>query len=407
MSSLKRYNGVDVLSAARKRVSRIFDDFDRVYVSFSGGKDSSVMLHLVADEAKRRGRRFGVLIIDLEAQYQHTISHMEEMVCRYRDIIDLHWVCLPMALRNAVSNFQPRWCCWDPERESDWVRRPPEADGVITDPNHFPFFQPWMEFEEFMVLFGEWYANDEPTAAFIGIRADESLNRFRTVASRTKQMWQSLQYTTKVNEGGDLYNVYPLYDWKTQDIWRYHAKHRDRPHNHIYDLMNQAGLSIHQARLCQPYGDDQRRGLWLFHILEPQTWFKVVNRVNGVNSGALYIEETGNITGYNKITKPPGHTWKSFCNLLLKTLPKASREHYIPKFRSWMENWKGRGYTSGIPDAAPPELENKQWAPSWRRLCKVLLRNDYWCKGLGLTQPKSDAYGRYLEIKKKRKVESP
>ncbi|MCP4760844.1 MAG: DUF3440 domain-containing protein, partial [archaeon] len=47
------------------------------------------------------------------------------------------------------------------------------------------------------------------------------------------------------------------------------------------------------------------------------------------------------------------------------------------------------------------------WAPSWRRMCKVLLRNDYWCKGLGMTQPKSKAYGDYLQIKKaKKKIEA-
>ena len=57
------------------------------------------------------------------------------------------------------------------------------------------------------------------------------------------------------------------------------------------------------------------------------------------------------------------------------------------------------GYTV-IPDEAPKVLEDQQWAPSYRRLCKVLLRNDWWCKGLGLTQPKSEAYDRYLKMKK-------
>lgn len=64
-----------------------------------------------------------------------------------------------------------------------------------------------------------------------------------------------------------------------------------------------------------------------------------------------------------------------------------------------------RGYADGIPDEAPVVLENAHWAPSYRRLCKVLLRNDWWCKGLGLTQPKSEAYGRYLEIKRAKKSE--
>ena len=129
-------------------------------------------------------------------------------------------------------------------------------------------------------------------------------------------------------------------------------------------------------------------------------------RVNGANSGALYVEERGNVTGYNKITLPDGHTWQSFCNLLLATMPEVTREHYLKRFRAWLRGWHDRGYLEGIPDAAPPELEKKYWAPSWRRMCKVLLRNDWWCKGLGLTQPKSEAYGRYIEIKRARKAGS-
>jgi predicted phosphoadenosine phosphosulfate sulfurtransferase len=130
----------------------------------------------------------------------------------------------------------------------------------------------------------------------------------------------------------------------------------------------------------------------------------VVARVNGANSGALYVQETGNVSGYNRIALPPGHTWKSFCNLLLSSLPKATREHYIAKFHGFLKGWKGRGYVDGIPDEAPRILENKMWAPSWRRMCKVLLRSDYWCKGLGLTQPKSAAYERYMELMRERRA---
>lgn len=401
MSSLKRYTETDVLTAARQRIKYAFDNFARPYVSFSAGKDSSVMLHLVMEEAIARKQRIGVLLIDLEAQYKHTIDHARVMFDLYREHLDVYWVCLPMLLRNSVSNFEPRWCCWDPERKADWVREMPEHPGVISDPAFFPFFLPKMEFEEFMVLFGEWYAKDSTAAAFVGIRCDESLNRFRTIASKTKEMHGTARFTTKVSEG--LYNVYPIYDWDVKDLWKYHAIYPDKPHNKVYDMMHLAGLTPHQMRLCQPYGDDQKRGLWLYHIIEPETWGRVVARVNGANSGALYIEERGNVTGYNKITKPPGHTWRSFCELMLATMPKITREHYAAKFKGFLDGWAGRGYVDGIPDEAPRCLEKKQWAPSWRRLCKVLLRNDWWCKGLGLTQPKSAAYGRYLEMKRERK----
>lgn len=401
MSALKKYQEENVSDAAQRRIADVFDNFEKIYVSFSGGKDSTVMLHLVMDEARRRNRKIGVLIIDLEAQYKVTMQHVADMCREYRDHAEAYWVCLPMLLRNAVTQFEPRWCCWDPEKREAWVREIPTEPGVISDPSFFPFFVPQMEFEEFMVLFGVWYSQGVDTAAFIGIRCDESLNRFRTIASRGKEMFRDWQFTTKIEP--NLYNVYPLYDWKTRDIWIYHAKNRGKMHNRLYDMMHLAGLTPHQMRICQPYGDDQRRGLWLYHIIEPLSWFKVVARVNGANSGALYIGETGNITGYNTIALPPGHTWKSFCNLLLSSLPKSTREHYLSKFRVFVGGWKGRGYKE-IPEEAPRVLENKHWAPSWRRLCKVILRNDWWCKGLGLTQPKSQAYDRYMEMVRERRA---
>lgn len=404
--SLKRYSSSEsVYEAACERICNAFDSFERLYVSFSGGKDSTVLLHMVMDEAKRRGRKVGVLIIDLEAQYVVTMEHVATLLDMYAEHIEVHWVCLPMLLRNAVTQFDPRWCCWDPNAREQWVREIPEHAGVVSDPAAYPFFVPRMEFEEFMVLFGVWYSQGKTTGAFVGIRADESLNRFRAVSSGEKQMLNDWRWTTRVEE--NLYNVYPIYDWRTRDIWIYHAKLRGKPHNRLYDYMHLAGLSINQMRICQPYGDDQRRGLWLYHLIEPQSWAKVVARVNGANSGALYIGETGNVMGYNKISRPPGHTWESFANLLIASLPPSTRTHYEGKFRVFLSGWKGRGYVDGIPDEAPKILEDKHWAPSWRRICKVLLRNDWWCKGLGLTQPKSKAYEQYLALRREKLAALP
>lgn len=397
MSKLKKYSvSVDVLSASRNRMSYIFDEFESIYLSFSGGKDSSVMFHLAMEQAQKRNRRIGILIIDLEAQYQATIKHIYQMLDLYQKNIYVYWVCLPIKLRNAVSNYQPTWTAWGKNDEAVWVRSKPIRRGVISNSNYFPFFFDNMEFEEFIILFGDWYGKNKKTACLVGIRCDESLNRFRTIASKDKERYKGMSFTTKVIE--NLYNAYPIYDWRTQDIWKYHAKYPDKLYNVIYEQMNKAGVNPSQMRLCQPYGDDQRRGLWLYHLLEPDTWYKLIARVNGVNSGALYIQENGNMTGYNKIYKPDDHTWQSFCKLLLRTMPKKTRDHYIERFVKFIAGWKRRGYEK-IPDEAPSQLEKKYWAPSWRRMCKVLLRNDWWCKGLGFTQPKSDAYQKYIDMK--------
>ena len=167
--------------------------------------------------------------------------------------------------------------------------------------------------------------------------------------------------------------------------------------------MHKAGLSIHQQRICQPYGDDQRRGLWLYHLIEPYSWGRVVARVNGANSGSLYIQETGNMTGYGSVTLPPGHTWRSFAELLLSSLPPATREHFQAKIDVHRKWWMDRGYPDGIPDESDKKLEAKKLAPSWRRICKAVLRNDYWGKTLGFSQHKSGSYERYLAMMKKRR----
>ena len=392
--------GIDVLTAAQERVSWAFDTFERVYVSYSGGKDSTVMLHLVMAEAIKRDRMVGVLFIDLEAQYKLTIEHVAACYAMYADHIEPFWVSLPIHLRNAVSVFETHWVCWDPNSKPAWVREPP--DMAITDPNYFPFFRPGMEFEEFVPEFGEWYAQGQQTGCFVGIRTDESLNRWRTIASVHKTMHTGRQYTTLVRPG--LYNVYPVYDWKTADLWTFHGRYPTMIWNHLYDLMYMAGLTIHQMRICQPYGDDQRRGLWLFHLIEPETWARVVARVNGANSGAMYIQETGNVNGYRRISKPPGHTWRSFAALLLSSMPPATKVHYENKVDSFRKWWMDRGYPDGIPDEAPYDIEAARKAPSWRRVCKSLLRNDYWTKGLGFTQHRSQAYGKYLDLMRRRRA---
>lgn len=393
--------GIDVLTAARQRIADTFDNFPRVYVSFSAGKDSTVMLHLVADEARARGRTFGVLLVDLEGQYRLTIEHAEACLDEYADVIDEeHWVALPMSLRNAVSVYEPKWQCWDPDREEAWIR--PRPARAIGDMSVYPWYVRGMEFEDFVPRFGEHYARGERTACLVGIRADESLNRFRTIANTTKVTLGGRQWTSQVTD--NVYNVYPIYDWSTPDIWTYHGKHPEKRHNELYDRMHLAGLKPSQMRICQPYGDDQRRGLWLFHLIEPETWARVVARVNGANGGALYVQEWGNVNGYRKITKPEGHTWETFAELLVASMPPQTEEQFRNKILLHTKWWAERGYPNGIPDEADARLEAQRLVPSWRRIVKSLLRNDYYCKGLGFSQPKSTASFRaYQDLMRRRR----
>lgn len=393
----KKTIGINVLEAAKKRIELVFDKFPKIYLSFSGGKDSSVMFHLVAEIARKKNKKFGVLVIDLEAQYKLTIDHINQMIDEYQDVIDLYWVALPISLRNAVSVYEPKWKCWDEKSKNIWVRNPDPKS--ITDEDFFPFYRNGMEFEEFAPKFGEWYSKGLPCACFVGIRTDESLNRYRAIANRKKTMFANHCWSTKIFNTS-VYNMYPIYDWKTEDIWIYNGKFK-KSYNKLYDLMSQAGLSIHQQRICQPYGDDQRKGLYLYHVIEPETWAKVLARVAGVNSGSEFVQFSGNASGQVKISKPDNHSWESFCHLILDSLPEKMRDHYNSKIFTFIRWYANKGYPNGIPDEADPKLESAKKAPSWRRIAKMLLRNDYWAKGLSFSQTKHGFfYEQYLKRKK-------
>jgi len=383
---MKKYNrDKNVFEAAVERFDYVYANFSKVYVSFSGGKDSGVMLNMAINAARKANKLpVNVLIIDLEAQYKHTIDYVYRMASLPE--VNAYWVCLPLHLRNAVSQYQPHWLCWDPDKKDAWTRHLPNHPGVISDESYFPFFRRGMEFEEFVPLFGKWFAGDQDAACLVGIRSDESLNRFRTIAVQEKQMFSEKRWSTKVDD--HLYNFYPIYDFRTEDVWIANGR-MNYDYNRIYDLMYMAGLTIHQMRLCQPYGDDQRKGLYLFKIIEPETWQKVVNRVEGANFGNRYVDTDKTVLGNFKVNLPPGHTYESYAKFLLSTMPPYLAEHYKKKIDRFMSYWRAAGFEY-IPETSDLKMEAAKKAPSWRRICKVLLKNDYWCKGLSFSQTKKE-----------------
>jgi predicted phosphoadenosine phosphosulfate sulfurtransferase len=396
----KRYLGVDVLSAARERIEYTFDNFNKICVSFSGGKDSAVMLHLVMDEAIKRNRKVGVLFIDWECQMKMTIDFCEKMFELYADYIEPFWVSLPMKTWNATSQFEPEWTAWDKDKKDLWVRQPSKYS--ITEESFFPFYFSGMPFEEFVPAFAKWYSEGENCAQFVGIRADESLNRFRSIA-RDKPMFDSKPWTTNVVDSA--WNVYPIYDWRTKDVWVYLGKY-SKAYNPLYDLMMQAGMKLSQMRICEPFGDEARKGLWLYQVCEPDMWAKLALRVSGANTGALYAQEKGAVMGNYSVALPENHTYESFSRHLLESMPVKTSDHYKNKIFVYLTWWSKRGYEEGIPDKVDSKMESSGRVPSWRKVCKTILRNDFWCKGLGFSPTKSAAYEKYMKQKSEKRKES-
>ncbi len=417
---MKIYKEKNVYEATQERLKFIFENFDNIYVSFSGGKDSGLLLNMVLDYKRKHNikKKIGVFHQDFEAQYQLTTEYITQMFDDNLNDIEPYWVCLPMGSRCAVSNFQMYWYPWDDEKKELWVRPMPDRPYIINlDNNPFDLYRYKMSQEDLYVEFGKWYAKTHKgkTICLVGIRADESINRYRAYVNVRKELMKDSQWTTKI--GKNLYNGYPLYDWATKDVWIANAK-EGFLYNKIYDLFYKAGLNINQMRVSSPYHENAKDSLNLYRVLEPSTWVKIVSRVNGANFAALY----GNtkLMGVGKITLPKGHTWHSYVKFLLATLPKEIRENYIEKFKTSIRFWWKKGgvvcenaikeldesnykivnngkssYRSdkdrirflGTPDHTD-DIKSTIDIPSWKRMAVCILRNDHLCKSMGFAQTK-------------------
>lgn len=427
---------INVFDAAYSRMDFIWRNFERVYLSLSGGKDSGVMMNLCLKYMRENhdvinGRKLGIQIMDNEANYDESMDFMKRIIDSNIEMLDVYWCCLPITLPCTVSAYHIDWQCWGERDKDRWIRPMPKDDYIVNINNH-PFgelFEEDMHYDHFWDMFAEWYSQGKSCANMIGIRTQESLNRFRAIMNERKQTVKGKMWTKKNTE--HTYNVYPIYDWRTEDVWAANAKN-EWDYNKLYDIFYKAGVPIHSMRVASPFMSEAKSSLGMYRVINPHIWARLCARVQGANFVATY----GKQLDYKSIKLPEGHTWKSFVKFLLDTLPKESAENFKIRFAQSIKFWSrvGRGLSDDVikeldrigvkyrvngftphgsgklkricittpPDHVDGMKANHSSVTSWKRFAITILKNDHTCKYMGL-QPTKEQALRQRQIMEKYK----
>ena len=422
---MKVYKKTNVYEETQERLKYIFNEFDNIYVSFSGGKDSGLLLNLVIDFMKKNkiNKRVGVFVQDVEAQFPHTVDFIQRMFKNNKEYITPYYFCVEMLLRNAFSIHNPFWITWDKSKQDLWVRNYPKlgfiykenpfiSKKLLTDKEHFRFFSRWIHESQ----------NAQKTVSLLGVRSDESLRRYSAIKN-IRNYYKSQKWIGKTDQ--NIYNAKPLYDWSTEDIWIANGKY-EYDYNKLYDLMYQAGVSLDNMRVASPFLDQGQKSINMYRVIAPELWQKLLLRAEGVDFASIY----SNTKAFGKnFTLPEGYTWEQYTKFLLTTLPEDIRENYIRIFKSSIKFWKHKG--GGLRENIIQELQNNNikfiengespyakvskakriiikdypdsldfinsWeVPSWKRFAIAILKNDYSCRMLGFGASKKESLRMFL-----------
>lgn len=414
---IREFTKQNVYDALLERLKLIFEEFDNIYISFSGGKDSGLLLNLVMDYQKNHftDKKIGVFHQDFEAQYTVTTEYVERTFERIKTQVEPYWVCLPMATRTALSSYEMFWYPWDDTRKESWVRPMPDKEYVINlERNPISTYRYRMHQEDLARQFGRWYRmihGGGKTVCLLGMRADESLQRYSGFLNK-KYGYKGECWISRLFK--DVWCASPIYDWSAEDVW--HANYLfNYDYNRLYDLYYMAGLKVSQMRVASPFNDYSKDSLNLYRVIDPEIWVKLVGRVQGANFACIYGKSKA--MGYRNVSLPEGHTWKSYTLFLLDTLPARLRNNYVKKFNTSIEFWHKTG--GGLDEEAIRELQEKGYQirrngisnytlnkksrvvfvgkipdntddikstkdiPSWKRMCFCILKNDHICRTMG------------------------
>lgn len=345
---MKYYSKQNVFDAALDRIRWLFDEFENVMVSFSGGKDSTVVFYLTLMVAREKGRLpLKVMFLDQEAEWQATIDQVR-MVMENPDVTPL-WYQMPLRLFNATSSTDHWLQCWSPEDEAVWMR--PQETYSIKENTYGT--------DRFAALFNAVIGKDQAglrTANIGGVRCEESPSRF--IGLTHAATYKHVTWGKILDKKQEHYTFYPIYDWSYTDIWK--AIHDNGwPYNAVYDAQYSYGVGVMDMRVSNVHHETAVSNLFYMQEVEAETWQKLTARIAGIDmAGKMGVDDY-----FVKDLPPMFGSWPEYRDFLLEKLIEK------PEWREKMAKQFAR----------QDELLGEMGKTLWKVHVSSILTNDWEC----------------------------
>jgi len=342
---MKIYLEQNVYDAAMDRIRWLFSEFKNVIVNCSGGKDSTIVVHLALQVAEELGRLpVKVLFIDQEAEWQCTIDAVRQIMDDPR--VEPRWLQVPIRLFNATSTYAPWLWCW---RVGDpWIRDK-EPDSIKENTYGAD------RFAKMFAAFGVAEFNNDSYCIIAGVRAEESPGRL--VGLTAYETYKGVTWGRVYNKKRCQYGFYPIYDWSYTDVWK--AIHDNGwPYCRLYDYLYQYGTAPRNMRVSNVHHETAIKSLFFMQEIEPDTWDKITARLSGISSAGQLRKD------WLQIGELPFmfNTWAEYRNHLLENLitDETIKETLRRQFTS---------YDKAYDESAQHDLMRTQ--------ISMILNNDY------------------------------
>ena len=285
MARQRSYIDADVLTESKKRIHHIYNLHDNVVSSFSGGKDSAVLINLHWEVAQERGfDSIDVVFRDEELVPTAVLDTVQWY--SQQPWCNLTWYAIPLRSTKYILGESTSIVFWTPLGDRQWMRPKPSWAETLDDTKAIN--------TQYTVdnIIAKKYRGS--VAIMTGIRASESLVRYRSVVNALYD-----NYISQSPNNTRVKLCKPIYDWEVDDVFKYF-----HDTGYVYTSWYESQLWADDTfRVATPLNTENSKKLDKWAKEDPEFYDRLATIFPEIRAQERYINDLDNSHIVNKYGK--------------------------------------------------------------------------------------------------------